>query len=136
MPLFWVRKVSDALNSKGKSVRGSNVLVLGVAYKKNIEDVRESPALDVMRLLEARGAHVSFHDPYVAHIREEGTEHTGVALTEETLGGVDAVVIVTDHDNVDCDLVVEHAPLVVDTRNATARTRPGRARVVALSAHA
>jgi UDP-N-acetyl-D-glucosamine dehydrogenase len=136
MPDYVVEKVARALNDVQKPVSGSHVLVLGVAYKKNIEDVRESPALDVMRLLEARGAHVSFHDPYVAHIREEGTEHTGVALTEETLGGVDAVVIVTDHDNVDYDLVVEHAPLVVDTRNATARTRPGRARVVALSAHA
>ena len=131
-----MEKVARALNDVQKPVSGSHVLVLGVAYKKNIEDVRESPALDVMRLLEARGAHVSFHDPYVAHIREEGTEHTGVALTEESLAAVDAVVIVTDHDNVDYDLVVEHAPLVVDTRNATARTRPGRARVVALSAHA
>ena len=70
-----------------------------------------------------------------ARIREEGAEHIGVPLSREILGGVDAVVIVTDHDNVDYDMVVEHAPLVVDTRNATARTRPGRARVVALSAH-
>jgi len=117
-------------------VAGSRVLVLGVAYKKNIDDVRESPALDVIRLLEARGAEVSFHDPYVDRIREEGTEHVGVPLTREVLTGCDAVVIVTDHDNVDYGLVVDHAPLVVDTRNATARVQPGHARVVALSAHA
>ena len=136
MPDYVVEKVARALNDVQKPVSGSDVLVLGVAYKKNIDDVRESPALDVMRLLEARGARVSFHDPYVARIREEGTEHLGVPLTREILSSVDAVVIVTDHDNVDYDLVVKHAPLVVDTRNATARTRPGRARVVALSAHA
>jgi UDP-N-acetyl-D-glucosamine dehydrogenase len=136
MPDYVVEKVARALNDVQKPVSGSHVLVLGVAYKKNIDDVRESPALDVMRLLEARGARVSFHDPYVARIREEGTEHTGVPLTREILAGADAVVIVTDHDNVDYDMVVDHAPLVVDTRNATARTRPGRARVVALSAHA
>ena len=136
MPDYVVEKVARALNDVQKPVSGSHVLVLGVAYKKNIDDVRESPALDVIRLLEARGARVSFHDPYVARIREEGTEHTGVPLTQAILTSVDAVVIVTDHDNVDYDLVVDHAPLVVDTRNATARTHPGRARVVALSAHA
>jgi UDP-N-acetyl-D-glucosamine dehydrogenase len=136
MPDFVVEKVARALNDVRKPVSGSHVLVLGVAYKKNIDDVRESPALDVIRLLESRGARVSFHDPYVAKIREEGTEHVGVALTRELLEGLDAAVIVTDHDNIDYDLVVEHVPLVVDTRNATARTRPGRARVVALSAHA
>ena len=135
MPDYVVEKVARALNDVRKPVAGSRVLVLGVAYKKNIDDVRESPALDVIRLLEARGAEVSFHDPHVARIREEGTEHIGVPLTAEGLSAVDAVVIVTDHDNMDYDLVVAHAPLVVDTRNATARVRPGRARVVALSAH-
>ena len=136
MPDYVVEKVARALNDVRKPVAGSRVLVLGVAYKKNIDDVRESPALDVIRLLEARGAEVSFHDPYVDRIREEGTEHVGVPLTREVLTGCDAVVIVTDHDNVDYGLVVDHAPLVVDTRNATARVQPGHARVVALSAHA
>ncbi len=136
MPDYVVEKVARALNDVRKPVTGSRVLVLGVAYKKNIDDVRESPALDVIRLLEARGAEVSFHDPYVDRIREEGTEHVGVPLTREILAGCDAVVIVTDHDNVDYGLVVDHAPLVVDTRNATARVQPGHARVVALSAHA
>ena len=135
MPDYVVEKVARALNDVQKPVSGSHVLVLGVAYKKNIDDVRESPALDVIRLLEARGAKVSFHDPHVDRIREEGTEHIGVPLTRELLGSADAVVIVTDHDKVDYDLVVEHAQLVVDTRNATARVQPGRARVVALSAH-
>jgi len=136
MPDYVVEKVARALNDVRKPVAGSRVLVLGVAYKKNIDDVRESPALDVIRLLEARGAEVSYHDPYVDRIREEGTEHVGVPLSREILAASDAVVIVTDHDNVDYGLVVDHAPLVVDTRNATARVRPGQARVVALSAHA
>ena len=136
MPDYVVEKVARALNDVRKTVAGSRILVLGVAYKKNIDDVRESPALDVIRLLEARGAEVAFHDPYVARIREEGTEHVGIPLTVDGLAGVDAVVIVTDHDNIDYELVVAHAPLVVDTRNATARVRPGRARVVALSARA
>ena len=135
MPDYVVEKVAKALNDVRKPVSGSRILVLGVAYKKNIEDVRESPALDVIRLLAARGAEVSFHDSYVHVIREEGTEHEGVSLTPDALSSADAVVIVTDHDNVDYDLVLEHAQLVVDTRNATARKRPGRARVVALSAH-
>jgi UDP-N-acetyl-D-glucosamine dehydrogenase len=135
MPDYVVEKVARALNDVQKPVSGSHVLVLGVAYKKNIDDVRESPALDVIRLLEARGARVSFHDPHVDRIREEGTEHIGVPLTAELLGSADAVVIVTDHDKVDYELVVEHAQLVVDTRNATSRVQPGRARVVALSAH-
>src|SRR5688500_15961537 len=101
MPDFVVEKVAQALNDDRKAVRGSRVLVLGIAYKKDVDDMRESPALDVIRLLEARGARVSFHDPYVARIREEGTEHTGVPLTRDVLTSVDAVVVVTDHDNVD-----------------------------------
>lgn len=120
MPAYVVAKVQDALNGEGKAVRGSRILVLGVAYKRDIEDVRESPALDVMRLLEEKGAEVVYHDPHVGVLREEGRETAGVALTEAELERADAVVITTDHTGVDYARVVRCARLVVDTRNATA----------------
>ncbi len=134
MPEYVVEKVAAALNEIRKAVHGSRVLVLGVAYKRDIDDVRESPALDVIRLLEARGAHVEFHDPFVADFREEeGHRRTGVDLSDEMLRWADAVVIVTDHAEVDYQRVVDHAALVVDTRNVTAKTTGGRARIVGLA---
>ncbi|MBL0172661.1 MAG: nucleotide sugar dehydrogenase [Gemmatimonadaceae bacterium] len=136
MPEWVVQKVADALNDVRKAARGSRVLVLGVAYKPDIDDVRESPALDVIRLLESRGAHVEFHDPFVHEFREEGHMRKSVELSDEMLRWADAVVIVTDHKAVDYQRVVDHATLVVDTRNVTARTHGGRARVVGLASTA
>jgi UDP-N-acetyl-D-glucosamine dehydrogenase len=133
MPEWVVQKVADALNEARKAVRGSRVLVLGVAYKRDIDDVRESPALDVIRLLEERGAHVEFHDPFVTEFREDGHVRKGVELSDEMLRWADAVVIVTDHKNVDYQRVVDHATLLVDTRNVTASLTPGRARIVPLA---
>jgi UDP-N-acetyl-D-glucosamine dehydrogenase len=133
MPEFVVQKVADALNDVRKSVRGSRVLVLGVAYKRDIDDVRESPALDVIRLLEERGAHVEFHDPFVDEFREDGHIRKGVALGDEVLRLADAVVVVTDHKTVDYQRVVDHATLVVDTRNVTAGLNSGRAHIVPLA---
>jgi UDP-N-acetyl-D-glucosamine dehydrogenase len=133
-----VRKVADALNGARKAVNGSRVLVLGVAYKKDIDDLRESPALDIIGLLQARGAEVSFHDPFCPEIRDDGHSSLrglpmrSVALTPEALEGADAVVVVTDHTTVDYSLVAEHAPLVVDTRGIM-RGVQGRARMVGLS---
>ncbi|MBP6774383.1 MAG: nucleotide sugar dehydrogenase [Gemmatimonadaceae bacterium] len=136
MPEWVVQKVADALNDVRKSARGSRVLVLGVAYKRDIDDVRESPALDVIRLLEQRGAHVEFHDPYVLEFREDGHSRKGVELSDEMLRWADAIVIVTDHQEVDYQRVIDHATLVVDTRNVCATLRPGRARVVGLASTA
>ncbi|HEX8321710.1 nucleotide sugar dehydrogenase [Longimicrobium sp.] len=138
MPAFVVGKVADALNDESKAVRGSDVLVLGVAYKKNIDDLRESPALDIMRLLQDKGARVSFHDPFCDAIHDDG--HTPLKglplesqeLTEERLAAADVVVVVTDHTAVDYARVAEHARLVVDTRGVM-RRHPGAARVVGLS---
>jgi UDP-N-acetyl-D-glucosamine dehydrogenase len=118
MPEYWVARVADRLNDQGKAVRGSRVLVLGVAYKKDIGDIRESPALDVIRLLERRGAVVSYHDPHVPRLREDGVDLASVPMTAETLNAVDCVVVVTDHSGVDYDLVAREARLVVDTRHA------------------
>ncbi len=133
MPEFVVQKVADALNDVRKAVRGSRVLVLGVAYKRDIDDVRESPALDVIRLLEERGAHVEFHDPFVTEFREDGHTRKGVELSDEMLRWADAVVVVTDHTSVDYQRVVDHATLVVDTRNVTAGLTAGRALIVPLA---
>ena len=129
MPEWVVQRIAASLNDMSKAVNGSRILVLGVAYKRNIDDVRESPALDVIRLLTNRGAHVEFHDPLVHRFREDGRTHTGVELSAEMLAWADAVVIVTDHDAVDYQFVADHALLIVDTRNVTAGLRVGKARV-------
>jgi UDP-N-acetyl-D-glucosamine dehydrogenase len=134
MPEYVVEKVASALNEAQKAVNGSRILVLGVAYKRDIDDVRESPALDVIHLLEGRGAHVEYHDPFVAQFREEdGRIRKGVDLSTEMLRWADAIVVVTDHQNVDYQRVVNHASLVVDTRNVTGHTTSGRARIVGLA---
>lgn len=121
MPMFVVGKVRQALNASRKSVNGSTVLLLGVAYKPDIEDVRESPALDIIRLLEADGARVLYTDPHVPRVSEDGHVMESVDLTPKLLASVDAAVIVTDHKAFDYAMVVQHAPSVVDARNATAR---------------
>ena len=133
MPEYVVEKISVALNDDRKSVKGSRILVLGVAYKRDIDDMRESPALDVIRLLEARGANVEYHDPHVPTYREEGHVRNGIALTDEAMSGADAVVIITDHRAVDYNRLVANAKVIVDTRNALAKVAPGKARVVALA---
>ncbi|MCL4867068.1 MAG: nucleotide sugar dehydrogenase, partial [Gemmatimonadales bacterium] len=115
MPLFWVRKVVAALNDIGRAVRGSSVLVIGVAYKRDIDDLRESPALDIIKLLEAQGAKVQYHDPYVSAFTEDGHRHTSVPLTAEAVAAADCVMIVTDHTGLDYGLVKQHARSVVDT---------------------
>jgi UDP-N-acetyl-D-glucosamine dehydrogenase len=124
MPEFWVGKVVDALNEQGKSVRGSHVLLVGVAYKKNIDDIRESPALDVIRLLHQRGADISYHDPHVPVLKEEGIALNSVPLTAETLKQSDCVIIVTDHAAVDYKLVARHSRAVVDTRHVLPKAGP------------
>jgi UDP-N-acetyl-D-glucosamine dehydrogenase len=123
MPAFWVGKVQDELNAVGKPIRGSKILVLGVAYKKDIDDLRESPALEILDLLTRKGALVSYHDQYCPEIREDGHTPAGavgksIELTDDALREADAVIIVTDHSVVDYDRVCRLAQLLVDTRNA------------------
>jgi UDP-N-acetyl-D-glucosamine dehydrogenase len=128
MPEYWVARAVDLLNDQGKAARGSKVLVIGVAYKKDIGDIRESPALDVIRLLERRGAVVTYHDPHVPTFKEDDIELKSVPLTPETLRAVDCAIIVTDHAAIDYAAVAQHARVVVDTRNALAKVRErGRA---------
>jgi UDP-N-acetyl-D-glucosamine dehydrogenase len=118
MPRYWVAKVVDALNGAGKPVKGSRVLVLGVAYKKNIDDVRESPALDVIELLRQKGADVRYHDPYVPTVSHNGYAIQGEPDLNVALALADCVVVVTDHSSYDWVAIRQKARLVVDTRNA------------------
>ena len=136
MPAFWVTKVQDVLNGVGKPLHGSRVLVLGVAYKKDIDDLRESPALEILDQLNRKGAVVSYHDPFCPEIRDDGHTPLGaigrsVELTDERVREADVLLIVTDHSNVNYERICGMARIVVDTRNAcaTARAKSKRARV-------
>ncbi|NLE75470.1 MAG: nucleotide sugar dehydrogenase, partial [Chloroflexi bacterium] len=131
MPRYVVSKVAAALNEVGRAVRGSRVLVLGVTYKRDVADVRESPALDILRLLQGWGAEVQYHDPLVASLPLDGQRLTCAPLDEATLAAADAVVLVTDHSGYDWDWLLRHARLVVDTRNAT-KGHSGPARTIKL----
>ena len=138
MPVYVARKVSDALNDDFKSPRGSRILVLGVAYKRDVSDMRESPALEIMRLLQRKGAKVSYHDPLCPVIANDGhTPLLGLPMESQPwsralLREADAVVIVADHADVDYGMVAEEARLVVDTRGVM-RGHRGQARVIGLS---
>jgi UDP-N-acetyl-D-glucosamine dehydrogenase len=117
MPYYVVQRLMSALNDQRKALAGSRVLVLGVAYKADIDDMRESPAIKVTELIAEKGAELVFHDPYVPSFTAGGERIERVELTAEVLDGVDVVVVVTGHTTVDYDLVLEHAPLILDTRN-------------------
>ncbi len=124
MPTYVVRRLQDLLNERGKPLKGSRVLLLGVAYKGDIDDLRESPALKVWKKLEAKGAEVLYHDPYCPFVKRHGVMVPSVALEAEFLQGCDAVVVTTAHTRkVDYDLVRQHAPLVFDTKNIMGGTR-------------
>ena len=118
MPEYVVTLVADGLNMKRKTINGSKVLIIGVSYKKDIDDTRESPALDVMKLLEARGANLEYHDPFVERIVLNGKELRSVDIDENKLKSYDAVVIITDHSNIDYQMIQKYSSIVVDTRNA------------------
>ena len=112
--------ISAQLNDVRLAVNGARILLLGVAYKSDVADIRESPALDVMRLLAERGAEIHYHDPHVAEVEVEGETYKCRELSEEEVSSADLVVILTDHAAVDTAAVVAHARRVFDTRNATA----------------
>jgi UDP-N-acetyl-D-glucosamine dehydrogenase len=132
MPAHVVSKVVDGLNEVERSVKGADILVLGVAYKPDIADARESPALDIIGLLRLRGAQVSFCDPHVPAVELQGTTLYSEPLTPERLAAADCVVIATNHRDFDYDLVTRHARLIVDTRNALKDTGPHAAAVIRL----
>ena len=120
MPLYVIRRAAEALNSVRKPVNGSRVLVLGVAYKPDVNDTRESPALDIIALLRQRGALVEYHDPHVPSVETESGVMDSVSLSAERLEAADLVLVGTDHSQVDYEFVGRHAALIVDPRNAVA----------------
>ena len=117
-PRFVVDKVATLLNDRAKPLRGSKILALGVAYKRDVADVRESPSVDVMSLLIEKGADVAFADPFVSSISVAGTELTAIELTKESLAACDVCILLTDHTAFDRPFIADSASLIVDTRNA------------------
>ncbi len=133
VPYYVVNKIQDALNQRKKSLKGAKVLILGVAYKKDVDDARESPALSIMELLRKKGATLLYHDPYIPILPKFRKYHFKLKsspLTESLLHRVDTVVVVTDHTKIDYSWVVKHAPLVIDTRNVTKNLKQWNYKIV------
>jgi UDP-N-acetyl-D-glucosamine dehydrogenase len=134
MPSVVTRMIADGLNQNSKSVKGSKIMILGVAYKKNVSDCRESPALDVMRLLNEKGAILSYNDPYVPTLRLNAETLTSVALSPAALASQDCLVILTDHSDYDFKNIIASAKLVIDTRNVTKGLDEFKDRIIKLGA--
>jgi UDP-N-acetyl-D-glucosamine dehydrogenase len=119
MPRFVVNKLADLLNDRERSIKGARVLIAGMAYKKNVDDLRESPGLELYRLLVRKGAVLSFYDPHARAFKDDdGARITSIDATAETLAGFDAVVLVTDHDIFDYALMAQKCRLILDCRDA------------------
>ena len=134
IPHYVIERLTSALNDKGKAVKGSKILILGVAYKKDVDDVRESPALEIMELLQDKGATLTYSDPYIPQLhkmRKHDFSHmSSAALNEDLLKKTDVVLITTDHTGIDYQWLVTNSALVVDTRNATREVRLGREKIM------
>ena len=131
MPKYVLDKIIHALNLQRKPLNGAKLLILGVAYKKDIGDIRESPALEVIRLILDKKAEFLYHDPYIKNLSLDDTEtYHSESLTVDLVAGVDCVVILTDHGAIDYDWLVEHAQLIVDTRNATRSVKKGQEKII------
>jgi UDP-N-acetyl-D-glucosamine dehydrogenase len=133
MPHYVVDRIAHALNDDRKPMRGSRILVLGIAYKPDVDDIRETPAAEIIELLQSRGCDVSYHDPHVPEfpsMRKYQISLASVPLMPQTLAASDCVVVVTDHKSIDWNVVAAHAILIVDSRNAMSRTTNGKARIV------
>ncbi len=134
MPAYVVNKVADALNDRRKPVNGSKITLLGMAYKKDVDDPRESPGFELMTLLLEKGAEVEYNDPHIPTLpamrHYPGLHMSSRELTEDYLASRDCVLIVTDHSAYDWDWIVRHSPLIVDTRNATRGVADARAAIV------
>jgi UDP-N-acetyl-D-glucosamine dehydrogenase len=130
MPAYVMGKVVKLLSGHRKSLNSARIGLLGVSYKRNTADVRESPAIRLVELLEAGGAVVTYHDPHVPTVSIRDREYESQPLIAEFLAAQDAVIIVTDHDSIDWSLVLQYTPFVVDTRNVLGRLRPGRRRLL------
>jgi UDP-N-acetyl-D-glucosamine dehydrogenase len=132
MPEFVVTRTMDILNSHNKCLKNAKILILGVAYKANVSDTRESPAIEVISLLRDKGADVSYSDPHVRVLRTDGLEMRSQTLTRKLLRETDCAIIITDHKKFDYEFILRCTPAVFDTRNATRRVRAGARNVYVL----
>jgi UDP-N-acetyl-D-glucosamine dehydrogenase len=132
MPEHVVSLVGDALNDRGRALRGSSVLVMGVTYKADVNDIRESPSLEIIEMLERKGAHVSYADPFTPQLAVNGLKLSAVEPTQETVAAADCVLILTNHSSFDGAAIAASARLVVDTRNALKAHRQDRSSIVTL----
>jgi len=133
MPHYVIQKTMEALNEHKKSLKGSKVIVLGLAYKKDIDDVRESPSLELIELLRAKGAKVDYNDPFIPKThkqRKYDLQMKSKPLSAQMLKGYDVVLISTDHSDYDYDWIVKHSQLIIDTRNATAEVKRGKKKII------
>jgi UDP-N-acetyl-D-glucosamine dehydrogenase len=133
IPYYIVSKILDALNERRKSIKGAKIMILGVAYKKDVDDARESPALAIMDLLQKKGANILYHDPYIPvlpHFRKYLFKLKSSPLTSRLLHRMDAVVVVADHSQIDYQWVVKHAPLIIDTRNVTKNIKQWKKKII------
>ena len=128
MPRYVVGRISKLLNARQRSLHSARICLLGVSYKRNTSDVRESPAIKLVELLTEEGALVSYHDPHVSMLEAGGQRFRSQPLTADYLGAVDCAVVVTDHDDIDWTLVLQYSPMVLDTRNVLGRLAPDRQR--------
>jgi UDP-N-acetyl-D-glucosamine dehydrogenase len=133
MPQYVIDRLAEALNDQGKPIKGSKILILGVAYKKDVDDPRESPSFELIKLLQSRGANISYNDPFIPEL--PAMRHYNLPplssekLSPELLASQDCVLIATDHSQYDYDFIVTHSQLVVDTRNATVNVETGREKI-------
>ena len=132
MPEYVVERVGSVLNDRRKALKGAHVLLIGLAYKKDVGDLRDSPAFDVARILEERGAVIHFHDPHVPSAELNGRRQSSMPLTAQRVRRMDCAVILTNHSNVDYDFLLRHAPIIVDTRNQYHQLAKRSKRVVTL----
>ncbi|MCK4325237.1 nucleotide sugar dehydrogenase [bacterium] len=132
MPRHVVDRISSALNERGRSIKGSRILIMGVTYKRDVDDTRESPAIEIMETLMDKGARLSYNDPHVPRLTVGSSTFHSVPLTKRALSQADCVAIITDHGSYDYEQIVRMSNLVVDTRNATKKVRQGRKKIVRL----
>jgi UDP-N-acetyl-D-glucosamine dehydrogenase len=132
MPRHVVAMIMEALNERDRCLRGAGVLMLGVTYKRDVSDVRESPALEIMKMLREKGARVNYSDPYAPQVLVEDDKISSMPLTPQVLAAHDCVVITTDHSTFDYDMIVREASLIIDVRNALGKERDHRGKIVTL----
>jgi UDP-N-acetyl-D-glucosamine dehydrogenase len=132
MPHYVVERIISALNKHAKPLKGSKILIIGTAYKKDVKDLRESPAIEIISILQNEKAHVSYYDPYLSYLKIDSIDLKSVRFNRKSFSDKDCVVIVTDHSNVDYGFILKHSSLIIDTRNVFKNVKGKKDKVVRL----